>query len=263
MRDPEVIYSVIKRGVAFLGGMGTLIFLPLPVMAQSPEPAQLLQEMDEALRGHSLQATLSFDVQTVSWQRHYIMKFWTQGLDYALARLINPPKVEGQGFLRVQSRVWNYLPTAERVILIPVSLMTQPVLGSDFATDDLVKLSYLARDYDAVIIGEETLEGFETYQLELKPKPDAPVSYEKLEVWLRKADSAPVRITFYDEKQQPLRSLHYSQFQMLGGRERPMVWRMENHRDKGRQTILTLQEAVYDLELSDSLFTRENLEKYP
>ena len=63
-----------------------------------------------------------------------------------------------------------------------------------------VKLTYLPRDYDAKIIGEEKMNEFEAYHLELKPHPDAPVVYGKLEVWLRKTDAAPIQWDFYNEK---------------------------------------------------------------
>ena len=186
-----------------------------------------------------------------------------KGVDLAFARVLAPAKVEGQGFLRNKARLWNYLPTAERTILIPPSMMLDKFMGSDFSNDDFIKLSYLPRDYDARILGEETLEGSEVYHLELKPRPDAPVTYGKLEVWLRKADSGPVRVDFYSEKLEPFRILHYQDYRKFGVHDAPAIWRMENLKEKGRMTVITLQEAAFGGDLDDSIFTRENLGKYP
>ncbi len=233
------------------------------LFAETPAPATLLEAMDNVLRSHSHHMTVTMDVKTKSWQRHYKMQVWMKGMDHVLVRILEPPKSAGQGFLRLKSKLWNYLPSAERTMLIPLSMMTDKVLGSDFSNDDLVKLSYLPRDYNSQIVGEETVEGMEAYHLELRPKPDAPVTYEKLELWLRKNDSAPLQMIFFDEHLKPLRTLHYSAFKTIDGLERPTVWRMENHKDPSRETTLTILEAEYGIEIPDNLFSQENMEKYP
>lgn len=240
------------------------VFLSNPSPALSAaEPVQLLEQMDRVIRGDSHDMTVTLDVTTKNWERHYRLRVWMKGVDLALARVLEPAKVEGQGFLRIKARLWNYLPTAERTLLIPPSMMLDKFLGSDFSNDDFVKLSYLPRDYDAKIVGEETVDGFDVYHLELTPRLDAPVTYGKLEVWLRKSDAAPVRLYFYNEKLDHIRTLHYSEFKTFGSHEMPSVWRMENLKDLDRNTTIRILEATFDMELSDTLFTRERLEQYP
>ncbi len=227
------------------------------------DPVQMLQEMDDILRGPSHDMTVTLDVKTKSWERHYRLRVWMKGVDFAFARVLEPAKVAGQGFLRIQARLWNYLPSAERTVLIPPSMMLDKFMGSDFSNDDFVKMSYLPRDYTPKITGREKLDGFDVVHLELMPRPDAPVTYGKLEVWLRKQDSAPVRWDFYNEKMEHIRTLHYSGFRSFGKHEMPSVWRMENHRELDRETTVTILDAKFGLEIPDSFFARENLEKYP
>lgn len=240
-----------------------LLLLPPHGVSGEPDPVKLLEQMDHILRGQSHDMTVRLDVKTPRWQRNYRLRVWMKGIDLAFARVLAPAKSEGQGFLRIQARLWQYLPSAERTVLIPPSLMLDDFMGSDFSNDDFVKLSYLPRDYDGKIIRAETIDGIETYYLELTPLPDAPVTYGKLEVWLRQTDGAPVRWVFYSEKMELLRTLRYSEFKIFGAREVPTVWHMENHKKKGRETTVTILEAEYDLDLPDSLFTRPQLEKYP
>lgn len=228
-----------------------------------PDVKELLTQMDEVLRGQSHDMTVVLHVKTPRWERDYKIRVWMKGVDYTFARVLEPSKSEGQGFLRIQSRLWQYLPSAERTILIPPSLMLDDFMGSDFSNDDFVKLSYLPRDYDASISAEEKIGGFDCYRLDLIPKPDAPVTYGKLVVWLRQKDSAPVRWDFFNEKLIHIRTLEYSDFKTFGSHEIPAVWKMSNHKDKDRSTTVTIQEAVFDQEISDSLFTKSNLEKYP
>lgn len=240
---------------------------PDTAYAAEPKPdvdvKELLTQMDVVLRGQSHDMTVVLHVKTPRWERDYKIRVWMKGVDYTFARVLEPSKSEGQGFLRIQSRLWQYLPSAERTILIPPSLMLDDFMGSDFSNDDFVKLSYLPRDYDASISAEEKIGGFDCYRLELIPKPDAPVTYGKLVVWLRQNDSAPVRWDFFNEKLIHIRTLEYSDFKTFGSHEIPAVWKMSNHKDKDRSTTVTIQEAVFDQEISDSLFTKSNLEKYP
>lgn len=232
-------------------------------VALAQEATELLVKMDDVLRGKSHEMTLSLAVKTARWQRDYRIKVWMQGVDSAFARVFEPAKIAGQGFLRQQLRLWNYLPSAERTVLIPPSLMLDRFMGSDFSNDDFVKLSYLPRDYDARIIGEETAAGHQAVHLELLPHADAPVTYGKLELWLRKDSSAPLRMVFFSDKLELLRTLHYSEFRQFGTHEIPTVWRMENHLETDRETIVTILDAVFDTPIAERVFTRQNLEKYP
>ncbi len=246
--------TVLLAFLAFLGSQSVLA---------GPDATQLLEQMDDVIRGKSHDMTVTLDVKTKRWERHYRIHVLMKGVDFAFARVLAPPKSEGQGFLRIKTRLWNYLPSAERTILIPPSMMLDDFMGSDFSNDDFVKMSYLARDYDANIKGEEEIDGFGVYHLELTPHPSAPVTYGKLEVWLRRKDAAPVRFVFYNEKMERIRTLHYSNFRSFGDHEVPAVWRMENHKDKGRETTVTILEAQYNINVPDNIFTRGNLEKYP
>lgn len=224
-------------------------------------PAQMLERMDSILRGSSHDMTVKMDIKTKSWKRNYTFQVWMKGIDKGFARVLGPAKVKGQGFLRLESRLWNFIPTAEKTILIPPSLMLDRFMGSDFSNDDFVKMSYLPRDYIAQIQGRELIVDTEAYVLLLTPKKDAPVTYGRLKVLLRKEDYAPVRIEFYNEKLEHIRTLFYSEYKDFGGHVVPTVWRMSNLREKDRETTITVQDAKFDVEIPDSVFTQGNLEK--
>src|SRR3990167_9555245 len=228
-----------------------------------PNPTELLEQMDQLIRGKSHDMTVTLDVKAKRWERHYKIRVQMKALDYAIARVLEPPKSEGQGFLRIKARLWNYLPSAERTILIPPSMMLDRFMGSDFSNDDFVKLSYLPRDYTSELAGEEKMNDIPVYHLILTPKPDAPVTYGKLESWVRISDAAPVRMDFYNEDLELIRTLHYSEFKNFGGHEIPSVWNMENKKEPERTTTITVLDASYNIDIPDSLFTRERLEQYP
>src|SRR3989338_6866916 len=66
------------------------------------DPKLLLEQMDRRIRGNSHNITLTLHVKTSRWDRRYKIQVQMKGLDYAFARVLEPPKTEGQGFLRIQ-----------------------------------------------------------------------------------------------------------------------------------------------------------------
>ena len=108
--------------------------------------------------------------------------------------------------------MWTYLPSVERVIKIPPSLMLQSWMGSDFTNDDLVKESSLVTDYTHRIEAETIEDGDPCYRLIATPKPDAPVVWGKLVLLVRKADFLPRREEFYDEQGALQKTLYFDEY---------------------------------------------------
>ena len=94
--------------------------------------------------------------------------------------ILSPANEAGIGSLRIGGEMWNYLPSVERVIKIPPSMMLQPWKGSDFTNDDLVKESSILDDYTHKVVGATAVNGQDAYQVEATPKPDAPVVWGRV-----------------------------------------------------------------------------------
>ena len=212
------------------------------------------------MRGDSNRMDVTLQIVTPHWERVYELRSWMEGLDKAFVRVLSPPKAQGQGYLKLSHRFWEYLPGAERTVLIPPSLMLENFMGSDFSNDDFVKMSHLAEDYFHEFIAEETVEGEPAYLLELHPKPEAAVVYGLLRLWLRRRDAAFLQIEFYNERMERIRTLRYLDFHRFNDREYPTVWRMVNHLEPGRSTTVTVREAQFNLSVDPDVFTQRNLE---
>ena len=77
-------------------------------------------------------------------------------------------------------------------------MMLQSWNGSDFTNDDLVRESNLRKDYYHKLSGKEMIDSTECWKIELTPKPDAPVVWDKLYYWVSVKDTLPVRIEYFD-----------------------------------------------------------------
>jgi outer membrane lipoprotein-sorting protein len=157
--------------------------------------------------------------------------------------------------------MWNYLRATETTIKIPPSMMLQSWNGSDFTNDDLARESSLSKDYTASLMGEEPIDGEPAWKLELIPKPEAPVVWGKLYIWVRKNDLLPSVEQFYDEKGTLMRYLVYSEVKRMGGRTIPTVWTMYNKAKPGHRTEFTIIDIAFDIELPDRIFSLRELER--
>lgn len=140
----------------------------------------IVKKADSLLRGETNHGMSEMTIITPNWERTLRLKSWQNGIEKTFIRILLPQKDAGIGFLKIKNEMWSYLPTVERIIKIPPSMMMQPWMGSDFTNDDLVKGSSIVDDYEHREIGIEKVEGQDVYKIESDPKPDAPVVWGKI-----------------------------------------------------------------------------------
>ncbi len=121
-----------------------------------------------------------------TWTRKVSMKTWSLGNDYYMILITAPAQDKGQVFLKRHTEMWNWMPSISRIIRIPPSMMGQNWMGSDFTNNDLVKANSIVDDYTHTLLGNETIEGYDCYKIQLFPKPDAAVVWDKIIVWIAK-----------------------------------------------------------------------------
>ncbi|HTO71397.1 MAG TPA: outer membrane lipoprotein-sorting protein [Myxococcota bacterium] len=234
--------------------------------ADAPDAAEIVRRAEDALRGNTAEMKLRMAITTPRWSRELVVRTWDdRPHDRSFVRVLEPEKDKGTAFLRDHDAFWTWLPRVERAMRIPPSMMLQSWMGSDFTNDDLARESSLEKDYVPVLLAGQELEGVPAYQLELRPKPEAPVVWAKVELWIEKARYAPLLYTYYDEPQpghfEPLRTLRFSDIHEVQGRPLPHAWEMVPMDKPGHSTRVTLEEVKLDQVLADDIFTQSNLRK--
>jgi outer membrane lipoprotein-sorting protein len=253
-----VIRSALALAVALLG-------LAAPAAhAQDADAAGIVKRAEDALRGTTAETKLRMSITTPRWSRELVIRSWDdRAHDRSFVRVLEPPKDKGTAFLRDKDAFWTWLPRVERAMRVPPSMMLQSWMGSDFSNDDLARESSLEKDYVPHLLDQEPLDGVAAYHLELRPKPEAPVVFAKLELWIARASYAPLLYVYFDEPQpgqfQELRRLRFSDIREVQGRPLPHTWEMTPLDKPGHSTRVLLEEAVFDQTLPDSIFTQENL----
>ncbi len=230
-------------------------FFRMPAAAE--DPRAIIERVDRLLRGDSSRAVATMEVVTEHWEREMTMEMWSLGTDYALVRLLAPRKDAGTSTLKAKENIWNYLPKVDRTIKVPASMMGGAWMGSHFTNDDLVKDSPLVTDYDI----EMSLDAEEHWELTLTPKPEAAVVWGRIEYEVRKADSMPLTVRFFDEDGELFRTMEHSGFTRFGGRLVPAVLHMYPADRTGERTTVRYEELEFDVDLEPGFFSLRSLKR--
>lgn len=177
-----------------------LIFLILSgLIVSAQDIKEIIRKSDEKFRGSSSTGSFSMTIERPTWSRTISMKSWSLGTEYSLIYVTSPAKEKGQVFLKRKSEMWNWVPSIERMVKIPPSMMMQSWMGSDFTNDDLVRESSIVKDYTHKLLGEEIVAAYSCYKVELIPLENAPVVWGKVLMWVSKKDYLWLKAEFYDE----------------------------------------------------------------
>ncbi len=238
-----------------------IVFACASPLLGAEDANEIVRRMERLLRAKTEQGKVSMMVRTPDWQRTLEMDYWGVNPDKTFIRITAPAKEAGTSTLRLGSNMWNYLPSVERVIKIPPSLMLQSWMGSDFTNDDLVKESSLEKDYTHKLDGEATEQGDACYRVVSTPKPEAAVVWGHLVLFIRKADDLPRREEYYGEKGTLEKVLTFEDFRREDGRLYPMTWKMVSVTKPGHETDLVYKTLQFDRTIAASVFTTENLQQ--
>ncbi len=227
--------------------------------AQAPDAAEIIKKSEDHMRGKTLQGQMAIRTIRPTYSREMELKIWAKGDDYSLIQVLSPAKEKGITYLKRKKEVWNWLPSLERTIKLPPSMMAQSWMGTDFTNDDLVKESSITKDYDQTIAGTETVAGRECWKLQLIPKPDAAVVWGKVLVWIDKKDFLQLKTESYDEEGELVNTMVCSDIKMMGGRLLPTEMTMTPAEKPGNKTIIIYKSLVFDQPVSDDFFSTQNM----
>ena len=244
----------------------TLLFFMLALMvgssmAQDIDIKEIVRKSDEKFRGSSSFGSFSMTIERPTWSRTISMKSWSLGTDYSMIYVTAPAKEKGQVFLKRKNEMWNWVPTIERMVKIPPSMMMQSWMGSDFTNDDLVRESSIVKDYTHKLLGEETIGNYPCYKVELIPFENAPVVWGKVLMWVSKNDYLWLKAEFYDEDDMLVNTEILSDIKKMDDRIIPTRMEMIPADKKGQKTIMIFENTDFDVPLKEDFFSIQNMKK--
>jgi len=256
-----MIHGRISAALVLVACLAAVVVPARPRAETQADATEIVRRADRHLRGNTSYAEFTMRIVRPDWSREFSMKSWTKGTRYSLILVTAPARDKGTTFLKRGNEVWNWIPSVERVIKIPPSMMSQSWMGSDFTNDDLVKESSIVDDYTHTIVGDSILEGRSCWKIEMIPKPDAPVVWGKVLIWIDKQADLELRLEYYDEEGTRINVMRLSDIGTLGGRVIPTVMTMIPDDKPGHKTVLTYEDARVDQPLEDAFFSEQNMKR--
>ncbi len=244
-----------KRYSVFL----TVFFQIAMVFAQ--DAREIIKKADEKMRGESLNSTVTMAIIRPQWTRSLSMKTWEKGDRYSLILITAPPRDDGTAFLKRGNDLWQWLPSIQRTVKIPNSMMNQSWMGSDFTNDDLVREASVVNDYTHKLLSDTVIDGKPAYCIEMIPKPQAPVVWDKVIVYVTKDQYIFRKQLFYGEDGELVNIMNLNQVKKMDGREIPTSWEMIPVDKPGHKTMMEIQSIDFDVEINDDFFSLQNLRK--
>ena len=221
----------------------------------------IVKKADDNMRGKTSQADITIKIIRTTWSREMNMKAWTKGDDYSMIMVTSPAKEKGTVFLKRIKEVWNWIPSIERNIKLPPSMMSQSWMGTDFTNDDLVKEASSVSDYDHKLLGKETVSDKDCYKIEMIPKPSAAIVWEKVIVWIDSEDFLQLKAEFYDEDGELVNVMKSSEVKEMGGRKITSKIEMFPVDKEGNSTVILYNDIIFDNPINDNFFTTRNMKQ--
>ncbi len=151
---------------------------------------------------------------------------------------------------------WLYLPGLDLVKRIAASDERTSFVGSHFFYEDVSGRG----------IREDTHEIMEendsNYIVKSTPKDTNAVEFAFFKSWIHKKTFLPVKIEYYDDLGQKIRSYSALKVELIDGHPTVTAASMENHQTGGK-TLMNYSAVKYDVGLPDNIFTERYLRKTP
>jgi len=230
-----------------------LFFLTFNICAQDAD--QILKNSEEKIQGiKSSYQEMMIKIVRPKWSKEMTMKGWSIGEDYFTSVVLSPAKEKGTVFLKRENEVWNYIPSIERTIKLPPSMMMQNWMGTDFTNDDLVQRSSITDDYTNSIIGNEIIDGLDCWIIELIPNEDAAVVWGKLVMWIDKRDYMQLKTQFFDEYDEMTSIMTGKAIKNFDGKKLPAIIEFVPLDKEGNKTIVERLVWKFDIDINERFF---------
>ncbi|HEY0677269.1 MAG TPA: outer membrane lipoprotein-sorting protein [Chitinophagaceae bacterium] len=236
-----------------------LLFIFSCIEGSTQDAKEIVRKADEKMRGNTSQADITIKTVRTGWSREMTVRTWMKGHDLALIIVLAPAKDKGIGFLKRKKEVWNWMPSLEKTIKLPPSMMSQSWMGTDFTNDDLVKESSIVNDYEHSVTGDTIIDGRSCYIIQMIPTPTAAVVWGKLIVCIDKKDLLELHTRFYEEDGTHVNTMNAYDVRLMDGRLIPTRFEMIPVDKKNQKTVMIYKKVQYNRPMDDGLFTTERM----
>lgn len=266
----SILCKLILRKALLMGMAAGVVFTPL-ALAETPEERGLAIALEVENRDsgwHDASAKMLMILTSENGEkstrniRQKMLEVEGDG-DKGLSIFDSPRDIKGTGFLSYTHAIkadeqWLYLPALARVKRIASNNKSGPFVGSQFSYEDIS--SFEIEKFTYKYLREEQLNGRKMFVVENYPNYKYS-GYSRLITWIDQERYIPIKIEYYDRKNQLLKTQILSEYkQYLNQYWRALRQKMENH-NNGKITLLEWNDYAFNTGLTEKDFRRNVLRR--
>lgn len=174
--------------------------------------------------------------------------------DRSVVKTLSPARERGRILLMIGDDLWLFMPKIDQ----PIRISMQQRLMGEVANGDIVRTDF-SGDYTPAVLKTESVDGKETWVLELKAKRPS-VTYHRIVYWVQKKTYHPLKAEFYSISGTLLKTAAYEDYKPAAGRLRPMRLVLSDPLIRGQRSVMQY-ENMKVRNLPDKYFTKDYLKK--
>jgi outer membrane lipoprotein-sorting protein len=185
---------------------------------------------------------------------------YSAGNKQSFTEYLSPAREQGTKMLKLENQLWIYSPSTDRIIQISGHMLRQSVMGSDLSYEDMMDDRKLSEIYTAKVTGDESVDGRNTYVLELIAKVDD-AAYHSQKIWVDTGRFVPLKQEMFAKSGQLLKRTTLSDVKQVQGRWFPMSIVYKDVLKDGSGTEFRMKSVKFDQDIPEYIFTKAALKQ--
>ena len=191
------------------------LFFSGNIFAQSAE--EIIEKIDDNMSADNRIVESSMTINGKRNSRTMTSITYSVGDKKSFTEYLSPAREKGTKMLKLENKLWIYSPSTDRTIQISGHMLRQSLMGSDLSYEDMMDDRKLTEVYHAKVIGEEEINGQESFVLELLAKVED-IAYYKRKLWVDKKHYVPLKEELFAKSGQLLKQTTLSEIKHIQGR---------------------------------------------
>ena len=225
-----------------------------------PDANQILEKVDKNMSSKNRVFESEMIIHGRRSSRRITSISYSVGNKQSFTEYLSPARDQGTKMLKLENQLWIYSPSTDRIIQISGHMLRQSVMGSDLSYEDMMDDRKLTDVYSAKVTGNETIDGRNTYVLELTAKV-ADVAYQTQKIWVDSEHFVPLKQEMYAKSGQLLKRSTLSDVKQIQGRWFPTTIVYKDMLKEGSGTEFKMTSVKFDQEIPDYIFTKAALKQ--
>jgi outer membrane lipoprotein-sorting protein len=222
---------------------------------------EIIQAMDDNETWTSVRMEGSMRIEDSFGQNVSEFISYSQGQDDMLIEFTSEYEA-GQKILRKDNKIYLYFPDAEETIILQGAALKQSMMGSDVSYEDMAGERTTLDDYDATLLGEETIDGRAAWKIDLTAKEgNYNVPYARQVVWVDQATYLALKVDMYSLSGRQIKTLSVSDIRKVGENWVAYSTVIKDLLRGNSQTELAIQEIEINPSIRSGMFSIRSLSR--